>query len=172
MKILESSYFIGLFAYWGTYPSVSKTPLWLMELLTAIIFWNACCPSIRNWIGSFGQNCSGKKMRSDRMCEPAPGVAEHSFPTVAGSSTACTANHFMSGSVTGTNSAAIIIESRWKARDLLPVNASESLAQQGFPWPVQTGDEEWIVFIKNRVLTGNKTAVAVIQKKVYNFLSL
>jgi len=48
----------------------------------------------------------------------------------------------MSGSATGTNSAATITESRRKARDLLPVNASESLAQLGFPWPVQTGDEE------------------------------
>ena len=76
------------------------------------------------------------------MREPAPGAAELSSPTAADSNIACTANHFMSGSATGTNSAATITESRRKARDLLPVNASESLAQLGFPWPVQTGDEE------------------------------
>ena len=34
------------------------------------------------------------------------------------------------------------------------------------------GDDELIVAVKKRVLTGNKTAGAFKQKKVYNFLSL
>jgi len=33
-------------------------------------------------------------------------------------------------------------------------------------------DDKYIVSLKNGILTGNKTAGAVKQKKVYNFLSL
>ena len=34
------------------------------------------------------------------------------------------------------------------------------------------GDDESIIAVQNEVLTGNKTAGAIKQKKVYNFLSL
>ena len=37
---------------------------------------------------------------------------------------------------------------------------------------VLKADDKYIVSLKNGVLTGNKTAGAVKQKKVYNFLSL
>ena len=62
---------------------------------------------------------------------------------------------------------------------LLPVRphwgAEKSLCFQAFSdcqTVVFEGDDELIVAVKKRVLTGNRTAGAVKQKKVYNFLLL
>lgn len=51
----------------------------------------------------------------------------------------------------------------------------KNLIFQGLPGTKKgdlKADDKYIVSLKNGVLTGNKTAGAVKQKKVYNFLSL